>query len=75
MEDRSITERVAAKVRGVMGEARISQTALAERLGIPQQRLSRRLSGDVSMTLDEVYAIAGALGVEPSAFLPVEDAA
>ena len=58
-----------------MGEARISQTALAERLGIPQQRLSRRLSGEVPMTIAEAYDIAAALGVEPSAIFPTEDAA
>lgn len=75
MEHRSVTQRVAAKVRGVMAESSVTQATLADRMGIPQQRLSRRLSARIAITVDEAYEIAAALGVEPSAILPTEVAA
>ncbi len=66
MSNESPTECVAANVRSVMARQRISQTELASALGMRQQSLSRRLQGKTPITVDEAYAMAAALGVNPS---------
>jgi transcriptional regulator with XRE-family HTH domain len=46
-----------------MARKKLSQTALADRLGWKQQYLSRRLTGHISFTLDELEQISAALNV------------
>lgn len=57
------SETVIPEIRAEMGRQGLSQTGLASRLGWKQQYLSRRLSGTVSLTLDELEQISGALNV------------
>lgn len=52
-----------------MGRRRISQTALAEALGMSQPSLSKRLSGDQAFSLDELLAVAAFFDVEVTALL------
>lgn len=51
------------EIRAEMARQRISQHTLAEQLGWTQGYLSRRLTGEVSLSLDDVDAIAAALGI------------
>lgn len=66
----SLPELVGAEIRAEMARQRITQTALAERLGWVQQRLSRRLTGEVPMRLDELQQIADALRAPVTQFFP-----
>jgi transcriptional regulator with XRE-family HTH domain len=57
------TASVASTVRAELARRSISQGALATKLGKSQAWVSRRLSGDVEMRVDELRAIAALLGV------------
>jgi transcriptional regulator with XRE-family HTH domain len=59
---------VAAEVRAEMARQRLSGRALAARLGWPQNRLSRRLAGDIPFTVDDLAAIAALLEVPVTRF-------
>lgn len=66
---------VAAEVRAEMARQGVSQTALAERLGWPQPRLSRRLTDGktaVPFEVAELVAVADALDVPVIQFLPAD---
>lgn len=52
-----------------MTSAGVTQTALAERLGLTQPAVSARLSGRTPITVDELRVIADVLGVEPADLL------
>lgn len=67
--DRAAARRIAGEVRAEMSRQRKSQRDLAEQLGWPQPRLSRRLTGDVDMRVGELEAIATALGSPVTQFL------
>lgn len=62
--------RIAGEVRAEMFRQRVSQRELARRTGLLQQRLSRRLTGDVEFRASELETIAEALDVPVSRFLP-----
>lgn len=49
-----------------MARQRVTQKALAEATGIHVAALAARLKGDRVLSVDEVTAIAGVLGVEPA---------
>jgi transcriptional regulator with XRE-family HTH domain len=66
------SERVAASVRAEMARRRVSQQALADVLGHSQAWISRRVSGEVEFTVDELRRVAAAL-VVPLAQLLGED--
>lgn len=51
-------------IREAMTAAGITQTALAERLGLTQPAVSARLSGRTPITVDELRIIAATLGVD-----------
>lgn len=57
------TDRVAAEVRAELGRQRMSQEALAARIGISQQALSRRLLGQYPFNTSELAKAAEALKV------------
>lgn len=57
------TESVAAEIRAEMGRQRRSQRWLARRAGLTTGYLSRRLTGDVALSTDDIERIAGALEV------------
>lgn len=56
-------QRVADNVRAEVARRKVSQTSLAELVGIRQQALSRRLNGNTPFRIDELFAIADALDV------------
>jgi transcriptional regulator with XRE-family HTH domain len=57
------TAQVAAEIRAEMGRQRMSQEALAARIGISQQSLSRRLLGTYPFNTIELAKAAEALNV------------
>lgn len=71
--DQLVAGRIAAEVRAEIGRQGMSQQALADRLGWPQPRLSRRLTDGktaVPFTVVELTAVASTLGVPLAQFLP-----
>lgn len=56
-------EAVASAVREAMASRKISGRALADQLGMPQSVFSRRMTGEVPFTVDELAAVAAALDV------------
>jgi transcriptional regulator with XRE-family HTH domain len=66
-------ERVAEEIRVHMLRGRLTQSALARKLGWPQQRLSRRLTGAVPFDICELFEIADALGTHAGVFFLAPD--
>jgi transcriptional regulator with XRE-family HTH domain len=62
--------RIPLVVRAELARHGVSQTDIAEVLGVSQAAVSRRLSGRVEFTLDELRLIAERLGVPLSTFVP-----
>ncbi len=56
-------------VKAAMAERHISQRALAQKLGVTQPTIFRRLSGDVDFSVSELTMIADVLGVPIEALL------
>lgn len=54
-------EAVASAVRESMAKRKISGRALAEQLGMPQSVFSRRMTGEVAFTIEELARVAAAL--------------
>lgn len=61
--------RVAGEVRAAMARLGCTQAVLAERINRDQHFVSRRLSGKVPFTIDELARIAEALNVPIEALL------
>jgi transcriptional regulator with XRE-family HTH domain len=61
---------VAAKLRGVLAEKRISKHQLAQRIGQTDFWVGRRANGQTPITVGELLAIAEALGEPVERFLP-----
>lgn len=59
----SYTESVAAEIRAEMARQRITQRDLAASAGLTTAYLSRRLTGDVALSTEDIERLAGALGV------------
>lgn len=57
------TDAVAANVRAEVARKRIRQTEIAERLGLNQQQVSRRLNGQVPISAAELRELAALLEV------------
>jgi antitoxin component HigA of HigAB toxin-antitoxin module len=77
----SPTERVGAPkkgtatiVWGLLGERRLTAKALADTIGMSKSALGRRLTGEKDFTVQELKAVAAALGV-PAHTLLGEDVA
>ncbi|MPY81265.1 MAG: helix-turn-helix domain-containing protein [Actinophytocola sp.] len=66
---------VAAEIRAQLARQRVTQTVLAEQLGVSRAWLSRRLSGDTPLSVGNVATIADAPGVPVSTFTAVADEA
>lgn len=64
----------AEEIRAELGRQNVSQLQLARSLGWSAIYLSRRLKGQVSFSLVDVFAIARALGVPVSRFIQRESA-
>lgn len=56
-----LSQVVTEEIRAQMARKRVSQHALANRLGWTQAYLSRRLTGDVSLSFDDAEVIAAEL--------------
>lgn len=52
------------KLKGLMKEKRITQSQLAEKLGLKACTVNQKLNGKRDMSLDEAEAIADVLGIE-----------
>jgi HTH-type transcriptional regulator / antitoxin HigA len=57
-------------LRELMATNRLSQLALAQRVGISQSTISAVLNGKRSLTSAQIIALAKFFGVGPAAFLP-----
>ncbi|WP_432793639.1 helix-turn-helix domain-containing protein [Rhodococcus ruber] len=57
-------EAIARRLRGKLGEQRMSQAKLAALSGINQSGLSRRLNGKMPFDIDELEAVCSILGVD-----------
>lgn len=55
--------RVAGRVRAAMEEAGETTYGLAKKSHVPRQTIDRKLGGGAAFNLDELEAIANALGV------------
>lgn len=71
----NITEEVATAIRVEMARKRISAAAVAEALGLSQAAVSRRLSGEVIIDVNELSAVARLVGLEPRDLIPLTRAA
>lgn len=63
------TEAVAAEIRAELARRQIPQIKLATLLGTSQVSVSRRLTGQTPISVDELAIIAGFLEVPISKFL------
>lgn len=52
------------KLRGVMAEKRITQSALAIHLGLSVKTINAKLNGKVDFTVDEANSIVKFVGIE-----------
>jgi transcriptional regulator with XRE-family HTH domain len=62
-------ERVADTVRAELARRRVSQAQLSAALGVSQPAISRRLTGAVPFTVDELHAVAALLGLPAGSLL------
>lgn len=65
-------EAVARKIRGLMGERRVSQQRLAAATGLSSRGMSERLAGKTNFTIRELYRIARAFRVRVTELFPDE---
>lgn len=68
----STTEKVAAELRAVMARKRLTQMQLAILTGKNQMWVSRRCSGAVSMSIEDMEILAQAMSVDLWDLLPAE---
>ncbi len=66
----SLRAEVAAQLRSELARHQVSGVELAGRLGVSQPYVSRRLSGNVPLDLDDLQRIAGVLGVTVGDLVP-----
>lgn len=59
----------AGVIRAEMARRRLTSTDLASALNCSQSSASRRMTGEVGLSLDEVAVIAEWLGIVPAALL------
>jgi transcriptional regulator with XRE-family HTH domain len=69
MASESTTHRVTEVIRDKLRDAKISQESAAASLGLSQQAVSRRLSGEVDFSLTELTVVAELLSVPLSELL------
>lgn len=63
---------VAAEVRAALGRRNIKVAEMARRLGIKQQYLQRRTSGEIAFAVDDLAKLARELGVSMADLMPRE---
>jgi transcriptional regulator with XRE-family HTH domain len=72
-EREPLSQRAARRLRGALAENRISQTAFARAMHLPQQTLSRKVNGQTPFTIDELEHVAEILGLQLDAVLGLGD--
>ena len=60
-------QQVGANVRAEMGRRGVTQAAVAERLGLPQTSVSKRLRGVIAFDVAEIHEVAELLDIPVSA--------
>ena len=68
-----LSQKVARRLRGQLGELRISGSSLARITGLTQSKVSRRLNGDAPLELDELEMIEEATGISVAYLLGFSD--
>lgn len=63
-------EAVAAEIRAAAARQRVPGTAIAKALGLSQQALSRRMTGQLAFDTDELEVVGRLLGMDPRDFFP-----
>ena len=64
-----------ANVRAEMARRGVSQTTLAENIGMSQAQVSKRLRGVIAFDINELHTVAAVLDVPLATLLPSDDAA
>lgn len=73
IEGQDLYEQIGARVHQLMWAQRITQTAMAPRMGIAQSVLGRKLRGTVTWTAKDLVSAAATLGVPVEDLLPGGD--
>ena len=60
---------IAATVRAELARANVSGSQMAQRIGVAESSFSRRATGEVSFSAEEILAIATELGIPSATFL------
>lgn len=66
---------VAAEIRAILARRGWKQSQLAQRLGVQEMWVSRRLRGINAITVDDLERIADALGIKPANLLGLAEQA
>lgn len=61
---------VAAEVRAAAARRRVTQASIARQLGMSQQALSRRWTGELAFDVNELFQVADILGIPLGDLLP-----
>jgi len=63
-------ELIAEEIRALLGRRQLSASELARRMGVSQRYMSRRITGETALDVDDLEKIAAYLGVEVVALFP-----
>lgn len=66
----SLSDYIAREVRAEMGRQRVTQSQVAQWLGITQPQIAARLASDIEFRPSELEKIADEMGVPVTTFLP-----
>ena len=67
-----LADQVAEEVRALLGRRRLSASALAMRMGVTQRYISRRLTGETPLDVNDLAEIAEVLEVKVADLIPTE---
>lgn len=70
MQNETPAQRSAAEVRAALAREQITRSAVAKHLGHSRAAMTRRLSGEIPLNVNELAALAVLLDVPVSTFLP-----
>lgn len=68
--DTTMNERVAEEIRVLLARRQITATELARKAGMTQRSISRRITGEKTIDVDDLERIARALDIPVTALLP-----